>query len=1118
MTPLISLGVSTPMSTVGSNLDLEVMSLNENHVPYFPESIPESVSLEFDQAQSISGPTKTPVTPEGYGMGLIFQDMTEFDNLRRTKDESYSTSQNDGDNPTSVFNLAGLPPIGNQGSQGSCVGWAWGYYCLTHQIAAANGFWDVTIPSHQFSPAFIYNHINFGDDTGSLHLDASYLLETVGCSSMDSMPYDSGDYTTWPIASDYTEAMKYRTTNMNFDYLYTDDDLEILKSYLASGNTAVTSILVRTAFSSFDDVNNIYTTEHASGDYLGGHAVCVVGYDDTKATTDGPGAFMLVNSWGLGWGDNGFWWMSYEAIKNSALSRRIFYYCDVISQPYNPSLVASFRISHEKRGDLLYTGIDIEMEQDGWTCWSETYFNFDMADTSGLYQNYPFPGNHIVLDISDAAYYLSPYYDNEFNIYVEDSVWPEPGVLESFSVYSYDLGIGASSSGVPHTILDNLPGMEITATMIYPSISIDSVDSYVGGVVEITGTAQGKNESTIVDVGFEPGSFEGLWFTFDDDPNNGDQLWGIDSYHSYSGGRSLWCGGVPSSSAVYTEHFNPLLWLGWPLGWSLYSAGGNSNPWTAVGVPLEYEIMCSTGGLADIKEWAYYGPLDTSSATELCLTFWMDYEIENAQADNFASVLYSTDGTTFTYLKRWWAPVGETCSFVGEQKVMLPEDAISSTLYFAFIFQGDYAGSMTVDDIDIWDLGSEYENDADSYAYCYVDLEGFDTSTMSFDYWADVEAGFDWFSPAYYTSSGWTVPYHLESTSGWSHFSMPVPTSATRIGFYFHSDSSIVRHGVYIDNVNLIGRTNSISQIEMSIDEVFQGYATGSASWSYVWDTESFPDGLHDILASAIFGGMVLSNTESTFIDNTAPLLTSLMDEFQNGNNITIDGYADSLGGSGIVSLEFTYGSVSQYFQAPLTGEIIDETTVYWLLANSSAIPDGYYEFGMELIDYCGNSHELAFSLTVDNQHPDINSPEDFDYVEGTTGNLIDWICSDLNPDTYDLYLNGVLQISDDWITGLEYSVDGLSEGSYNFTVVFWDLAGNFVVDTVIVTVNPISITPTDTTPTPTDTTPTDTSTSTGTQPTSPASPEPLDITFIVAIASGAVIVIMVILVIMKRK
>jgi hypothetical protein len=40
---------------------------------------------------------------------------------------------------------------------------------------------------------------------------------------------------------------------------------------------------------------------------FGGHAMCVVGYDDRKY----GGAFLIMNSWGPEWGQNGFAWIRY---------------------------------------------------------------------------------------------------------------------------------------------------------------------------------------------------------------------------------------------------------------------------------------------------------------------------------------------------------------------------------------------------------------------------------------------------------------------------------------------------------------------------------------------------------------------------------------------------------------------------------------------------------------------------------------------------------------------------------------------------------------------------------------------------------------------------------------
>lgn len=45
---------------------------------------------------------------------------------------------------------------------------------------------------------------------------------------------------------------------------------------------------------------------------IGGHAVLVVGYDDTLTHDGHTGFFRIQNSWGTDWGESGFGWISYD--------------------------------------------------------------------------------------------------------------------------------------------------------------------------------------------------------------------------------------------------------------------------------------------------------------------------------------------------------------------------------------------------------------------------------------------------------------------------------------------------------------------------------------------------------------------------------------------------------------------------------------------------------------------------------------------------------------------------------------------------------------------------------------------------------------------------------------
>lgn len=79
--------------------------------------------------------------------------------------------------------------------------------------------------------------------------------------------------------------------------------VSLLKAAVAKGKPVLCGITVQDGYYKVSAQNPVY---RPNGAYVGGHAQLVVGYNDDT------GQFRIRNSWGPAWGEDGYYYISYE--------------------------------------------------------------------------------------------------------------------------------------------------------------------------------------------------------------------------------------------------------------------------------------------------------------------------------------------------------------------------------------------------------------------------------------------------------------------------------------------------------------------------------------------------------------------------------------------------------------------------------------------------------------------------------------------------------------------------------------------------------------------------------------------------------------------------------------
>ena len=211
--------------------------------------------------------------------------------------------------PEAVSLLRYAPQRLNQGQQGSCVAWSSAYAAQTILTSAATHNDPNSIA---FSPSYLYNQIRLDNCQGSYLQRAMESMQRNGGVALKDYPYNDQDCERMPSGSDIQDGRQ--NTIHGFTRLTSGDNINAIsvraiKEHLAKDAPVVIGMMVGQSFMQPMKGEELWEPQGMDESQMGmgGHAMCVIGYDDRKF----GGAFQIMNSWGNDWGKNGIGWVRY---------------------------------------------------------------------------------------------------------------------------------------------------------------------------------------------------------------------------------------------------------------------------------------------------------------------------------------------------------------------------------------------------------------------------------------------------------------------------------------------------------------------------------------------------------------------------------------------------------------------------------------------------------------------------------------------------------------------------------------------------------------------------------------------------------------------------------------
>ena len=211
-----------------------------------------------------------------------------------------------------VFSLRNvMPPVYDQGQEGACTAFACDSTVTSNQMRQ-------NLKAYELSHNFTYWNTRSiegttGRDSGAACRDVLRSYSKFGFAAATTYPYNTKQVLSKPPQAAYDEGLKNIVQPVQ--YARVNQNLTEIKSAVSLGLPVFLGMDVFRQLMSQQAANTgVLTMPSRRERPIGGHAVTIVGWDDTKQM------FEWRNSWGDDWGDDGYGWMPYAMTLNTQIT------------------------------------------------------------------------------------------------------------------------------------------------------------------------------------------------------------------------------------------------------------------------------------------------------------------------------------------------------------------------------------------------------------------------------------------------------------------------------------------------------------------------------------------------------------------------------------------------------------------------------------------------------------------------------------------------------------------------------------------------------------------------------------------------------------------------------